>query len=110
MRSAPSLAALDTGGIDNGPVVVYDQHNGTAVMLSPASNPMVADHALVEATKAWAWGIGGEVVSIPPDYSHDVMFVTGSTGIADTIDTWGLNLQRCVACCDEKRVQVASGG
>lgn len=94
LNSAPSLTSLNTGGIDNGPVIFYEEHNGTAVMLSPASNVMVADHVLSNDTKAWIWGVGGEVLSLPAGYSHDVMFVAGNGGISQTIDNWGRNLQK----------------
>ena len=54
LTSAPSLEALDTGGINSGPVVIYAAHDALAAVVSPRNHFMVADHAVNVSTRSWS--------------------------------------------------------
>jgi hypothetical protein len=84
--AAGSCMATNPSACSNGPVVLYEEHNGTTVVLAPHNNFMTESHNL--STDALSFGPGGLIASLPPGFTQETILVVG-TGISATVLEWG---------------------
>eukprot|EP01012_Entosiphon_sulcatum_P028632 TRINITY_DN3468_c0_g1_i1.p1 TRINITY_DN3468_c0_g1~~TRINITY_DN3468_c0_g1_i1.p1 ORF type:complete len:750 (+),score=126.46 TRINITY_DN3468_c0_g1_i1:23-2251(+) len=81
------------GGLDGGPVIVFDKALSVVAVASPFSNFMAASHALIDGSLAF--GIMGSVTSVPSGYSLQTILQFGrgpSRGIRSAMMQWGSSL------------------
>lgn len=84
--SAKSNAIVGTGVSGSGPLVLFEATLKTSLVISSASNFMVASQAIENNTLAY--GIMGSVATIPSSFSVETIVVL-SSGVNAAMDSWG---------------------
>jgi hypothetical protein len=78
----------------NGPMALYETHDGDCVFLSPHSNFMTEQHSgtvrsgSADDEPGLSFGPGGELTSLPPGFTQETILVKGR-GIGATTLGWG---------------------
>ena len=87
---APSLAAVVDQSYSAGPIVLFDQFDGSTLVLSPLNHFLTEAHT-VQAGRfntSISFGPGGELTELPPGFTQEVIVYAGR-GITDTVLRWG---------------------
>ena len=76
--------------IANGPMALYERHDGATVFLAPHSNFMTEQHRVTPGPDGHlAFGPGGELVSLYAGFAQETIVVLGTSGITATTLAWG---------------------
>lgn len=73
--------------IANGPIALYEAHDGACLFISPHSNFMTEQHNL-STRGGLSFGPGGELKRLPPGFTQETIIVAGS-GLSATVLAWG---------------------
>ena len=99
--NVPHLASVSEGGYDTGgPLVLYERHDGAALVISPLNNFMTAEWTINQripslqgGRREMTWGPGGLVRELPPGYAHETIATAAQSGITNAMLSWGRTLR-----------------
>eukprot|EP01052_Picozoa_sp_SAG31_P061453 SAG31_NODE_20527_length_572_cov_0.769556_1_plen_186_part_10 len=74
-------------------MVLFERHNGSAVVVGPLNNFMTVVGS-VAGGKFWSTGVGGEIDSLPAQFTIETLVHYSNVGITDAMLGWGLALRR----------------
>lgn len=75
------------------PVVLFEEHDGTAITYGPLDNFMSIVGS-VDSGVEWATGVGGEVDSLPAGFELSTLLHLSLGGITESVLGWGAALRR----------------
>ena len=84
----PGHSVIGTGISGSGPIVIFEPTLQTSLVLSAASNFMVASQIVTNNTLAY--GIMGSILNVPQGFTVDTI-VTLSSGVNTAMDDWGVS-------------------
>lgn len=87
LNASQMVDTTAASNIGNGPIALYEAHDGACLFLSPHSNFMTEQHDF-SATGGLSFGPGGELPSLPPGFTQETIIVAGR-GISATVLGWG---------------------
>eukprot|EP00729_Bicosta_minor_P025215 gene25215-14596_t len=89
MTNDPDMLAT-INSIANGPIALYEEHDGTTLFISPHSEFMTEQHRATPGAAGSLWfGPGGELTSLPAGFKQETILVVGGNGITATVLGWG---------------------
>ena len=97
--NVPLLASVNEPGVDTGgPIVLYDHHNGSTVVVSSLNQFMTAQSTINQQLpfgdgNEAVFGPGGELVELPPGFTQEHIVFCGRHGITQTMLGWGARLR-----------------
>lgn len=81
------------GGIESGPIVLFDNNNNVIIM-SPFNEFMAASYIQNNHCNTIDWGIMGDVDVIPSGYQYDTIIYHSDQGINKAMEKWGHLLRK----------------
>ena len=85
LNTSQLVGSAAANSIANGPIALYEAHDGACLFISPHSNFMTEQHNL-SAAGGLSFGPGGELTSLPPGFTQETIIVAGSSGAENVVE------------------------